>query len=58
MSFQKNIDFKLPEDNDTPEKDCPNCKGEGCESCLFTGSVPMTNKEIAKSKQDEIEKNL
>ena len=56
--FQQRIDAKVPDDDETPEKDCPNCSGGGCESCLFTGSVPMSEKEIAKAQRDAIEKDL
>jgi hypothetical protein len=56
--FQRNIDAQVPDDSETPEKDCPNCNGEGCESCLFTGSVPMTNKEIEEAQRDAIERKL
>jgi hypothetical protein len=56
--FQINIDSQIPPDDETMEKDCLVCSGDGCESCLFTGSVPMTNKEIEQAKRDAIEKDL
>lgn len=56
--FQINIDSQIPPDDDAPEKDCPVCSGDGCEHCLFTGSVPMTNKEIEQAKRDAIEREL